>query len=161
MKIILQHEITIEIVEGSADKESLKITYSEPTKAQKIDHKKSLLQYQKLRKDIRKISSKSILLNKKLILLDKSEKLDESLKVIENLEFLHEKAQKLEDSLEELIGGDEESFSESMEKSKFDDLVSGDDKEKLRIYAEQKGYVSILNSLNSAKAELEKKPSGK
>ncbi len=161
MKINLQYEITIEIVEGSKEKESLKVIYTQGTKAQKAQQKEGLREYQALHRNIRKISSKYALFSKKLTLLETLKETKQSLQVVEDLEVLSQKIQKNEDKLEKLIGNDEEAFFESLAKIKFEHLVSGADKGKLAKYAEQKGYINILASLESAKAELEKKPSGK
>jgi len=70
------------------------------------------------------------------------------------------KAEALFEQLQEIGGEDQDGFAEELAKNRFETLVSGEGKEKLRTYAQIKGYAAIMHDLDIAKVELEKKQSG-
>ena len=86
-----------------------------------------------------------------------SVQVDKAFSLVEERDNLQNKIEEVAIELESLGGED---FEEKMAKKRFDTLISGEDKEKLREYAEIRTYKTILKLMDEQKAELEKKQSG-
>ena len=157
MKLTLDVKIPLEIQEGGKLKEKLEVFYRDFTKKEKKELETLVEKFKNLFKRANKLSKKEVILNKKIDLCEKSDKFEKAFKFIEEKETLLADIEKLEDELESL-GGDD--FEEEMAKKRFDLLVSGNDKEKLREYAVIKGYSTILKILDTQKADIEKKQLG-
>ena len=161
MKIQLDYKINIEVMEGGKKKESLSVFYREFTKAEKKEHEELAKKFMKLYNKTQKIAKKQATLNKKIELLENSNQNEKALKCIDELEKLDEELEVLEEDINEIAGGEyENDFAEKSAKERFETVVSGKDKEKLKQLADIKGYVEIMNLLDVAKSELEKKQSG-
>jgi len=157
MKLTLDVKIPLEIQEGGETKEKLEIFYRDYTVKEKRELEKIIAKFKQLFKKANKLSKKEMTLNKKIDLCEKADQFDKALGFIEERERIYETSEELDEELE-LLGGD--SFEEKMAKKRFNLLVNGSDKEKLRDYAEIKGYITILKALDFKKAEFEKKQFG-
>lgn len=160
MKIQLNYKIDIDIKEGNKTKQKLSIFYREFTKEEKKKQKQLEKKFFDIFKQAQKIEKRQAILDKKAELYELNGEYDKSIKAIEEKEKLDKKADELFDELEELGGEDQDSFMEELAKSRFDMLVSGEDKDKLESIAESIGYATLMTKLDKAKAELEKKQSG-
>ncbi len=160
MKIQLDYQIDIEIREGNKTKEKLSVFYREFTRDEKAQVKKMEKAFVDIFKKAQKIAIKQGSLERKAELLERSGEYEKALAALEEKEKLEAKAEKLYQKLEEIGGEDQNAFAEELAKNRFEMLVSGDDKEKLRTYAEIKGYAALMHDLDVVKVELEKKQSG-
>lgn len=160
MKIQLNYKIDIDIKEGNKTKQKLFILFREFTKDEKKKQKQLEKKFFDIFKQAQKLEKKQNILDKKAELYELNGEYEKSIKAIEEKELLDKKAEELFDELEELGGGDQDSFMEELAKSRFDMLVSGGDKDKLESIAESIGYATLMTKLDKAKAELEKKLSG-
>ena len=160
MKIQLDYEIKIEVKEGNKTKENLKVFFREFTQAEKKEHDSLSKQFEKIFKKAQKIGKKEALLSKQAELFELAGDYEKSLKVLDSKSILDDELEKLIDEVEAIGGEDKEEFAEKAAKDRFNKIVSGDDKEKLREYAVVKSYVSIMRDLDIAKRELEKKQYG-
>lgn len=153
MKLNLDYELKIEIMEKGKKKSTLNIFYREPTKAERKEEQKKFKEFNKLNKKLNSIRLKAPNLQKKADLLTDMGKRTEALAVVEQIEA---KADELEAILEEMetFGGDD--FAETQAQERFEKLVSGKDVEKLKDIAESIGYVKMTDKLESAKADLQK-----
>jgi len=160
MRITLDYKIDIDVREGDKSKEKLSVFLREPTHDEKREQKGVEKKFLGIWKRGQKIGFKQDSFAKKAELYERSGEYAKALEAIERKDALDADLEALEAELEELGGGDKEAFAEESAKKRFDALVGGKDKEKLETYAEIKGYVNIMRSLDIAKAELEKKQSG-
>lgn len=160
MKILLDYKIDIEVRESNKTKEKLTIFYREFSKSEKKEHEKLKDEFKKLYKQAQKLSRKQSSLDKKAELHELNENYSKSLEIISEKEKVEVELEKISQKLEDLGNGDTDTFAEKSSKEKFEVLVSGTGKEKLAELAEIKSYVEIMKSLDIAKVELEKKPSG-
>jgi len=160
MKINLDYKIEIEVKEGNKTKEKLSIFLREFTKAEKKEHEEIKDKFSKIFKKANKISKKQTVLSKKAELNEMSGEYQKSLFYIEKVEKLDDELDELISELDEIGGGNQDAFTEKVAKERFETLVSGKDVEKLKKYAEIKGYASLMRELDLAKSELEKKQLG-
>ena len=160
MKIQLDYKIDIEVQEGGKQKEKLSIFYREFTKAETKENEAMRKQFEGIFKKAQKIGKKQAVLDKKISLFESNGDYESALKAVCEKEELDEQSEALADEVEELGGGDQVAFNEELSKKRFDTLVSGKDKEKFEEYALIKGYSQIVQNLDTAKRELEKKQSG-
>jgi hypothetical protein len=154
MKLSLDIKIPLEIQEGGKTKEKLEVFLREFTKQEKKDMEELMLKFKKLFKKLNKLSNKETSLDKKIELNEKLEKYEKALKLTDEKEKISEEIEQISEDIEELGGED---FEEEMAKKRFDLLISGNDKEKLREYCEIKGYSFIMQLLDKQKGEFEKK----
>lgn len=157
MKLTLDVKIPLEILEGGKTKEKLEVFYRDFTREEKKEREELVAKFTKLFKQANKLQKKEESLNRKIKLNEKIGDFKKALKLEEEKDKLHEEMEALSEQIEEL-GGDD--FKEELAKKRFDLLVSGDDKEKLREYCEIKGYMTILSAMDAQKAEIEKKHLG-
>lgn len=160
MKILLDYKIEIVVKKGDKVQEQLSVFYREFTQAEKKEQEVQKKQFEKIFKKIQKIGRKDAALDKKAELYQLNGDIEKALKAIDDKEALAEEIDELQDELEAIGGEDQQAYAESIAKNRFDTLVSGKDLEKLVGYAETKGYISMMRSLDVAKVELEKKPDG-
>ena len=158
MRIQLDYDLKIKIMEAGKEKETLSILYREYTKKEKkeleVDIKKFKKIYNKLDKTERKLTTTS----KKVRLLEQNKKPAKALEEIE-------KQEKLEDELDAILlelekYGEQDGFYDTQAKKKFNLLVKGSGKDKLADIADRKGYVAIVALLDKEKDNLEKKQFG-
>ncbi|NOX15960.1 MAG: hypothetical protein GXP61_08050 [Epsilonproteobacteria bacterium] len=157
MKIALDVKIPLEIQEGGKTKENLEVFYRDFTRKERKDLENIVAKFKKLFEKADKLSKEEVILDKKIELCEKLEEFEKAFKFTERKEALACKTEELECEMEAL-GGD--SFEEDIARKRFNFLVGGKDKEKLRGYAEIKGYSPILSVLDRQKAEFEKKQYG-
>lgn len=157
MKINLNVKIPIEIQENGKTKEKLEVFYRDYTKDEKKEFEKIVNRFRALFKKALKIEQKEKILSKKIELSEKSEDYKQSLKYLKEQEKLQGELNALAEEIEGL-GGD--AFEEKMSKKRFDTLLSGKDKEKLREYTEAKGYEFVMNAIDAQRTEIEKKHLG-
>ncbi len=160
MKILLDYKIEIEVREGNKKKESLSVFYREFSRDELNEQKATKKQFMDIYKKAQKIEKKKSSLVKRAELLELSGEYEKSIVALDEIEKLESKSDSLVDELESIGGEDQDSFSDELAKKRFETLVSGADKDTLKSYAEIKGYVELMRSLDVAKAELEKKQSG-
>ena len=160
MKINLDYELKIDVRENNKTKEKLVIFYREFTKAEKKEQKEMQDAFSKILKKLQKISQKDALLSKKAHLYELSGEFKKSLDCLDKKEKLSDELESLSAELDVLGGENKDEFTENTSKERFEKQVSGSGKEKLKVYAEIKGYTQIIKELDIAKAELEKKQSG-
>jgi len=160
MKIQLDYKIDIEVRENNKVKDKLSVFYREFTKTEKKEHEELKNKFSKIFKKAQKIGKKQSSLNKKAELYELNEEYEKSLECINKKDTLEDELEDLLDELDEIGGGNQEEFAEKIAKERFLTLVSGKDAEKLRQYAEIKGYASLMHDLDIAKADIEKKLSG-
>ena len=160
MKIQLDYEIQINVQEGSATKESLVVFFREFTKQERKKQRESQDKFSKIYQKLQKLDKKQSSLTKKAELHELNGDYTLSLKCLAQNEKLDVELDKLVEELENIGGGNQDEFTESIAKDRFDKQVSGSDKSKLEVYAEIKGYSQLIRELDAAKAELEKKQSG-
>ena len=160
MKIQLDYKIDIEVRESNKSKEKLSIFFREFTRDEKLKQKTTEKKFLDIFKKAQKIIKKQSTLEKKAELFELNGDYEKSLKALDEKDALDVKEEEIFAELEEIGGEDQEAFSEELAKSRFEMLVSGKDKDKLKSYAEIKGYVSLMHDLDVAKVELEKKQSG-
>ena len=154
MKLNLDYELKIEIMEKGKKKSTLNIFYREPKKTERKDEQKKFKEFKKLDKKLNSIQLKAPSLQKKYDLLVEMKKNEEALVVMEQIEA---KSNELEEIIDEMeaFGGDD--FAETQAQERFDKLVSGKDAEKLKEIAESIGFVKMLDNLEREKADLQKK----
>jgi len=157
MKLTLDVKIPLEILEGGKTKEKLEVFYRDFTREEKKEREELVAKFTKLFKQANKLQKKEESLNRKIKLNEKIGDFKKALKLEEEKDKLHEEMEALSEQIEEL-GGDD--FKEELAKKRFDLLVSGKDKEKLREYCEIKGYMTILSLMDAKRAEIEKKHLG-
>lgn len=160
MKIQLDYKIDIEVKEGGKNKEKLSIFLREFTRAEKKENDVLKKRFEKIFKKAQKIGKKQSVLDEKFSIYKASEDNEKALKALEDKETLEDELEELMEELNEIGGGNQDEFAEKTAQDRFDKIVSGEDKEKLEVYAEIKGYQIILRDLDKAKIELEKKQSG-
>ena len=157
MKISLDTEIAVTVEEHGKEKETLTVYYREYTKAEKRELEALWKQFQALVKKTGKLEKKRASLEKKADLSERMGDLEKAMRFVEQIEKIDAQIEKVAEEIEAL-GGDD--FAETTAKKSFDLLVSGPDADRLRAYAEIKGYGPIMASLNAAKGDAEKKRSG-
>ena len=160
MKIELDFEIPIEITKKGKVVEILSIYYREYTKKEKTEQNKLIKKITKIQKKNSKLLRKIGISDKKLEAYRELGKYESFLRETEKQEGLEEELDGIEEELEQLGGGDQIQYLETISKQKFDTLVSGKDVERLKEYAESMGYTKIINLVDKAKEELLKKPYG-
>lgn len=160
MKIQLDYKIDIEVKESNKTKERLSVFYREFTQAEKKEHEGIKKQFERIFKKAQKIGKKQAALEKKAELYELNSDYEKALKAVNEKENLDDELEVLLDELEEIGGGDQEAFTEKAAEDRFEKLVSGEDKDKLSVYADIKGYSALMRGLDVAKVELEKKQSG-
>lgn len=160
MKIQLDHKIEIEVKEGNKVKEKLTIFYREFTQAEKKEQDGVRKQFLSINKQAQKLNRKQASLSKKAELYELSGEYDKALEMVNKKEVLEDELEVLIDELNEIGGGDTDDFIEKTSEKRFHTLVSGKDKDALLAYAEIKSFSQLMASLDEAKRELEKKPSG-
>lgn len=160
MKIQLDHKIEIEVKEGNKTKEKLTIFYREFTQAEKKEQDGIKKQFFAINKKAQKLARKQDSLNKKAQLLELNEEYEKALEAIDKKDELEDELETLLEELTVISGDDPEAFAEKTAQRRFETLVSGKDKDALLVYAEIKSYAQLMQSLDEAKRELEKKPSG-
>ena len=155
MKINLDVKIIVEIEENGKDKESLSIFLREFTKVESKEYKTLFKEFSGFVRKSEKLERQLKSTNKRLNIAGKMDDNDLSLKLLDKIDKIENDLDKVRDDLEKLAG---DNFEESMAEKSFNLLVSGDGKEKLKEYAEIKGYSNIMSSLRKAKEDIEKKP---
>jgi len=157
MLLNLDVKIPLEIREGGKLKEKLEVYYRDYTKEEKKKFNKIVKDFKNLFMKVSKYGQKEASLNKRIELAEKIGNFDKAFSLVEERDNLQNKIEEVAIELESLGGED---FEEKMAKKRFDTLISGEDKEKLREYAEIRTYKTILKLMDEQKAELEKKQSG-
>jgi len=160
MKIQLDYEIKIEVKEGNKIKETLKVFFREFTKSEKKEQDILKKQFLALEKKANKLNRKQVSIGEKIELYKLTKDYDKAVIGIKEREDIEDE---LEELLEELIalgGGQPDEFVEKSAEKRFNVLVSGKDKDVLQDYAEIKGYAQLMQDLDIAKRELEKKQYG-
>jgi len=154
MKLTLDVPIEVKVEENGKVKETLKITFRYPTKQEEKE-------FSNLEKEIKGLFKKITKAERELNKLDKKIEYAEKLGDYKKAEKLFDKREEIENELEKLAedfeakGG--ENYPEELSKKSFELLVGGEDKEKLREYAEIVGYLKIMNLLRAERDKLEKK----
>jgi len=157
MLLSLDVKIPLEIREGGKLKEKLEVYYRDYTKDEKKKFNKIVKDFKNLFIKVSKYGQKETSLNKRIELAEKIGKYEKAFALVEERDELQNMIEEVALELENLGGED---FEEKMAKKRFDILISGEDKEKLREYAEIRTYKTILKLMDEQKAELEKKQSG-
>lgn len=160
MKLLLNFKIDIDVNEDNKPKEKLSIFFREFTKDEKKEHSQLEKKFKSIFKKAQKISRKQQNLEKKAELYELNSQYKESIAARTKIDSLEEEVEQLDEELSQINGEDPVEFGEESAKKRFDKLISGDDKEKLRAYAEGIGYASIMKSLDAEKVSLEKKQFG-
>ncbi len=158
MKLILDVKIPVKIQEAGRTIDELEILFRDLTKKEIKEMNGSLDVYKNIYKKVVKIEQKEKALKKKIELYEKAKEYKKTISLIEELEQLQEETEQLQEETE-AIGGD--GVDEELAKKRFDLLVGGEDKERLREYAKVRGYIVVLDLLDKAKADLEKKQHGR
>lgn len=157
MLLSLDVKIPLEIKEGGKTKEKLEVYYRDYTKDEKKEFDEVVKSFKKLFLKVTRYGQKEESLNKRIELSEKMGKYENTYKLIEEKDELQKKVEDIALELDKL-GGDE--FEEKMAEKRFNTLISGEDKEKLREYAQIRSYKTILSLIDEQKAEFEKKQSG-
>ena len=157
MKLTLDVEIPIEVQEGGELKESLRVFFRDYTKKEKKELDALRDKLKALYKKANKLLVQVEITEQKIHLYDKMGESEKALEFVKQKERFIKSAENIQDEILALGG---EKFEEKLAKKRFDLLVSGEDKEKLRKYAEIKGYGAILNVLDMQKEKIEKKQYG-
>jgi len=158
MKIQLDYDLKIKIMEAGKEKETLSILYREYTKQEKKELETDVKKFKKIYNKLDKIERKLKTTSKKVLLFEQNKKPAKALEEIE-------KQEKLEDELDIILQeldkyGEQDGFYEIQAKKKFNLLIKGPGKDKLADIADRKGYVTIVALLDREKDNLEKKQSG-
>ena len=158
MKIQLDYDLKIKIMEAGEEKETLSILYREYTKQEKKELETDVKKFKKIYNKLDKIERKLKTTSKKVLLFEQNKKPAKALEEIE-------KQEKLEDELDIILQeldkyGEQDGFYEIQAKKKFNLLIKGPGKNKLADIADVKGYVTIVALLDREKDNLEKKQSG-
>ena len=156
MKLELDVKLNIDIQENGKSKEKITVYLRDYSKEESKKFSKLKADFLKMLKRSKKLVLKTNSVEKKMELYEKAEKYEDAIKMAKVHDKLSEEMEAVTDELEAL-GGDE--FYEERSKESFDVRISGEDKEKLREYAESKGYLFIMQFLEKEKAEVEKKQS--
>lgn len=157
MLLSLDVKIPLEIKEGGKTKEKLEVYYRDYTKDEKKEFDEVVKSFKELFLKVTRYGQKEESLNKRIELSEKMGKYENTYKLIEEKDELQKKVEDIALELDKL-GGDE--FEEKMAEKRFNTLISGEDKEKLREYAQIRSYKTILSLIDEQKAEFEKKQSG-
>ena len=160
MKIQMDYKIDIEVLEGNKSKEKLSVFYREPTREEGLEQKATEKAFVDIYKKAQKIERKQSSIDKKAELYELNGDYDKSIRAIEKKEKLEDELEVLYNDLEAIGGENQETFAEELAKQRFEILISGKDKDTLDKYSQVKGYVKIMQDLDVAKHELEKKQSG-
>lgn len=160
MRINLDYKIDIEVQEGGKKKDKLSVFLREFTKAEKKEHEELRKKFERIFTKVQKIGKKQTVLQKKAELYELNEDYKSAIETVSKIEKLDAEIEVLIEELDEIGGGNQDEFAENSAKDRFDALVSGKDKEKLKELAEIKGYSTIMRELDIAKSELEKKQYG-
>lgn len=158
MKIQLDYDLKIKIMEAGKEKETLSVLYREYTKKEKKELETDVKKFKKIYNKLDKIERKLKTTSKKVLLFEQNKKPAKALEEIE-------KQEKLEDELDTILQeldkyGEQDGFYEIQAKKKFNLLIKGSGKDKLAGIADRKGYVTIVALLDREKDNLEKKQSG-
>ena len=158
MKIQLDYDLKIKIMEAGKEKETLSVLYREYTKKEKKELETDVKKFKKIYNKLDKIERKLKTTSKKVLLFEQNKKPAKALEEIE-------KQEKLEDELDIILQeldkyGEQDGFYEIQAKKKFNLLIKGPGKDKLAGIADRKGYVTIVALLDREKDNLEKKQSG-
>jgi len=158
MKIQLDYDLKIKIMEAGKEKETLSVLYREYTKKEKKELETDVKKFKKIYNKLDKIERKLKTTSKKVLLFEQNKKPAKALEEIE-------KQEKLEDELDIILQeldkyGEQDGFYEIQAKKKFNLLIKGSGKDKLADIADRKGYVTIVALLDREKDNLEKKQSG-
>jgi len=157
MLLSLDVKIPLEIQEGGKTKEKLEVYYRDYTKEEKKEFDEVVKNFKELFVKVSKYGQQESSLDKKIELSEKIGDYKKAFALVEEKDKLQVKIEDLADELETLGGED---FEEKMSKKRFDTLISGEDKEKLREYAQIRSYKIIIGLMDEQKAEFEKKQSG-
>ena len=158
MKIQLDYDLKIKIMEAGKEKETLSVLYREYTKKEKKELETDVKKFKKIYNKLDKIERKLKTTSKKVLLFEQNKKPAQALEEIE-------KQEKLEDELDTILQeldkyGEQDGFYEIQAKKKFNLLIKGPGKNKLADIADVKGYVTIVALLDREKDNLEKKQFG-
>jgi hypothetical protein len=157
MKLALDVEIEVKVTEGGAEKETIVIFLREFTAKEQKDRKALIDKFNALFKKAQKLEKKQRRHEKSIDLLEAAGRPEDALIKVKESEKLDADLEAISKELENLGGND---FAETEARKRFDALVGGNGKEKLRSYAEIKGYVTVMRLLDVEKAAIEKKQSG-
>ncbi|WP_331774055.1 hypothetical protein [Sulfurospirillum sp. 1612] len=153
MKISLDVKIPIEITQNGEKQESLVVFYRDYTLKEKEEIDTLTADFKKLFIRANKLEQKESILSKKFELLKKMQKFERAFEISEEMDQLTIDAEDLNIEIEKLRGDD---FEETMAKKRFDMLIFGEDKDKLREYAERTSYKMILSAIDKEKGNIEK-----
>jgi len=152
-RLFLSVPVEITVQDGKKDK-VLKVEIKEPTKKDRKEYKELVKKFEKITSRLNKIATKLESATKKRDFLEKLEKFEDALKEQEKIDSLVAEQDELEKEID-AIGGDD--FYETKARERFEKYVSGKDKEQLVEIAEQKDYITVMQALDVAKADAEKK----
>ena len=157
MILQLDTPIEIKIREHNKVKETIKVFLRDHTREEEKKFEKTKKKFEDLVNKTQRLSSKSASVERKLKLYEEAGDTKKAIKMAEESDRIIDELSGIVDEVNAL-GGDD--FYEKLSKESFNILVSGEEKDKLIPYAEQKGYTVIMRSLREARADVEKKQSG-
>lgn len=156
MKITLDVPIEVKIAENGEVKETLKVTFRRATKEEEKQFEKIQKEALSLYKKISKLERERNFFLKKMEFAEKAEKFEEAEKWLDKINEIEEKLEKMQEDFEKKGGVN---WGEEIAKKTFDLLVGGEDKEKLREYAERLSYSKIIDLLSKERDKIEGKQS--
>jgi len=154
MKLTLDVPIEVKVEEDGKVKEILKVTFRYPTKQEEKEFKAFEKEVKDLFRKITKLDKQLRTLDKKIEYAEKREDFEKAEKLLDEKEKIETKLEKLAEEFEAKGG---ENYPEEIAKKSFNLLVGGDDKERLKQYAEMVGYLKIMDLLREERDKIEKK----
>lgn len=155
MELVLEYPIDV-VVKRSDGEETLHIVYRYPTKKEEKEFRKIEKKILDLLKRYRKLGSEISVLDKKIEYAEKREDWEAAEKYVDQKQKLEEEYEQLLEALDKEGGQD---IAEVVNRKKFDVLVSGEDKERLKEIADVVGYTRIMTQLDTEREKLEGKRS--
>ena len=156
MKITLDVPIEVKIAENGKTKETLKVTFRRATKEEEKQFEKIQKDALNLYKKINKLQRERNFFEKKMEFAEKEENYKKAEKYLDEINKIDEELEKLQEEFEEKGGLN---WAEEIAKKTFDFLVGGEDKEKLREYAERLSYSKVIDLLSKERDKIEGKQS--